>query len=270
MPEFVLEMKNLSASWNKNSVLQNVSVVLHSGEFICLTGPNGSGKSTLLSLLAGIEMSGLTIDSAEKKPSLNGYELIHFSRKQIASHISYLTQTEVPSWNYSVRDVVLTGRYSHTNAFEHFSAKDIECVDSVLDAVQITNLADRKIFSLSGGEFQKVRIARALAQEPDFLLLDEPIANLDFGYQTELLSLIKNLARGKIPSDKKPGVLVSIHDLNTAIRFSDNIMLLPKNGIPLSGQPEVVLTPQVLEQTYGVPFGTFIHPEYKCLQVFTK
>ena len=319
----ILEVQNLSASWNGVTVLQNVSLTLHAGELVCLTGPNGGGKSTLLTLLAGIKENGLTIDTADVYPSFNGrllakYEskktspqdneqiqqknLNHdkakpYTRKEVATHISYLTQNETSAWNYKVRDVVLTGRFSHTNISGSYTSHDYEVVDSVLETLHITQLADRNIFSLSGGEFQKVRIARSLAQEPDMLLLDEPVANLDFGYQAELLSFIRDLAHGKKSTTTSgvniPGVLVSIHDLNTAARFADTLVLLPKidsqkidesrddndstkasatnqNQKMVTGKPEAILTPEVLQSIYGAKFGTFMHPEYGCVQVYTK
>lgn len=290
----VLEIKNLSASWNGVKVLQNVSFALHSGEFVCLTGPNGGGKSTLLSLLAGIKDSGLTIDKADMYPSYNGVPLQKYgfhkkdnkakylSRKEVAVHISYLTQNETSAWNYKVRDVVLMGRYAHTDISGKYTEHDFEVVDSVLKKLQISTLADRNVFELSGGEFQKVRIARSLAQEPDMLLLDEPVANLDFGYQAELLAFIRDLAHEKNSNQKEnqsckvPGILVSIHDLNTAARFADTLVLLPHIATTsnyqsiVKGTPQEILTCEILQKIYGVAFGTFIHPEYGCVQVFTR
>src|SRR5574344_667254 len=293
----ILEVQNLSASWNGVTVLQNVSLTLHAGELVCLTGPNGGGKSTLLTLLAGIKENGLKIDTADVYPSFNGrllakYEskktspqdneqiqqknLHHnkakpYTRKEVATHISYLTQNETSAWNYKVRDVVLTGRFSHTNSSRSYTSHDYEVVDSVLETLHITQLADRNVFSLSGGEFQKVRIARSLAQEPDMLLLDEPVANLDFGYQAELLFFIQNLAH-----KQNKGILVSIHDLNTAARFADTLLILSKfnemnqKQKMVIGKPEEILVPEILKSIYGLQFGTFIHPEYKCIQVYTK
>lgn len=268
----VLEVKNMNASWNGTPVLHAISLAIHSGqkgEVVCLTGPNGGGKSTLLTLLAGISVSGLKIDSAETYPSLNGKKLLKYARKQVAAQIAYLTQSESSAWNYKVRDVVLMGRFSHTGNTGNYSEHDDEVVERVIKELNINSLADRTIFSLSGGEFQKVRIARSLAQEPSFLLLDEPVANLDFGYQTELLETICSLTKNG--DKKRPGVLISIHDLNTAARFADKLVLLPKaSQTMIVGTPEEVLTPKNLHAIYGIEFGTFIHPEYKCVQVYSK
>jgi len=258
-----LSVRNLYASYTGVNVLHGVSLAVHSGEIICLTGPNGSGKSTLLSLLSGIPADTLHIESADTMPEFDGTPIASYSRKNTALHIACMAQDEQSAWNYTVRDIVLTGRYAHTvNGI--YSLRDYECVNRVIAEMGIEKLADRRIFSLSGGEAQKVRIARALAQEPDILLLDEPVANLDFGYQAELLSLIKNLAHGH-----KLGVLVSIHDLNTAARFADRIALLPRHGPCITGTAEEILTAENLSNAYGAQFGIFTHPVYGCPQVYT-
>lgn len=273
--ENVLSIQGVTASWGDDVVLKDISLSIKSGEVVCLTGPNGSGKSTLLTLLAGIKSSDLKVafssnDKTNCGVFFNDKDISKLNRKEIAKHISYLVQNETSSWNYKVKDVVLTGRFCHTNASGNYSADDYKIADDVMKKLGIAPLSERNVFSLSGGEFQKVRIARSLAQEADFLLLDEPVANLDFEYESELLSIIKCLSH-----NEKTGVLVSIHDINTAARFADKIILLPKISDRkeqhfFEGSPEQVLTPEILHEVYGSNFGTFIHPEYKCVQVFIK
>jgi len=258
----ILSAAHLYVSYAETPVLHDVSLAVHSGEVVCLTGPNGSGKSTLLSLLAGIVPQDLKIISAEQLPAFDGKAVSACSRKQSAQHIAYLLQDEQSAWNYTVRSIVLTGRYAHTvNGI--YTAMDRAASEDAMAAAGISGLADRFIFSLSGGESQKVRIARALAQQTDMILFDEPVANLDFGYQTELLAFIVQLAHsaGK-------GVLVSIHDLNTAARFADRMILLPKNSPCIEGTPRDVLVPDILQNVYGTPFGVFEHPVYHCPQVY--
>lgn len=255
-----LSAKNLTASWNKKNVLQNINLDLNTKEFVCLSGPNGSGKSTLLTLMAGIRKNGLKGTDI----LLDSVPLKALSRLKITSHIAYLTQAEFPAWNYTARDVVLTGRFGRAKS-GLYTPIDYAAAEEAIKKVQIENLADKNILSLSGGEYQKVRIARALAQNTAFLLLDEPVANLDFAYQNDLLALLKELAY----SENK-GILVCIHDLNTAARFADRLALLQKNGSLVSGTPAQVMSPQILEQIYGHnhKFSTFIHPGYKCLQAY--
>lgn len=258
-----LSVQNLSASYGGTGILRNLSLTVHSGEIACLTGPNGSGKSTLLSLLSGIVPDTLRIDSADTMPSFDGTPILSLGRKRAALHIAYMIQDEQSAWNYTARDIVLTGRYAHT-ANGIYSSHDYDVADGVIAAMGLEALADRRIFSMSGGEVQKIRIARALAQEPDMLLLDEPVANLDFGYQAELLTLVKKLAH-----ESSLGVLVSIHDLNTAARFADRIALLPRGGACITGTAECVLTAENLNRIYNAGFGVFTHPVYGCPQVYT-
>jgi ABC-type cobalamin/Fe3+-siderophores transport system ATPase subunit len=260
-----LSVSHLSASYQRTPVLTDVSLRVRSGEVVCLSGPNGSGKSTLLSLMAGIAPEGLAVTSGGGSCALFcGTPLSSMNRKDTARRIAYMIQDEQTAWNYTARDIILTGRYAHTAA-GNYSHSDYETAERIIAETGIEALAGRRIFSLSGGEMQKVRIARALAQEPDILLLDEPAANLDFSYQSELLSLIRHLAH-----DCGLGVLVTIHDLNTASRFADTIALLPKNRQILSGTPKEVFTAQHLSDTYGVPFGIFTHPSYGCPQAYAK
>jgi len=259
----ILSTENLYASYGSTTVLHGVSLAVRSGEVLCLSGPNGSGKSTLLSLMAGIVPDSLRIDSAGRQPSFDGVQLSECSRKQNALHIAYMIQDEQSAWNYTARDVVLTGRYAHTVS-GLYSQCDRDVTDSVITAMGLEAIAERRIFSLSGGEAQKIRIARALAQEPDMLLLDEPVANLDFSYQAELLTLVAQLAH-----TKNLGVLVSIHDLNTAARFADRLALLPRNGACITGTVEDVLTAENLSAAYDARFGVFRHPVYGCPQVYT-
>jgi ABC-type cobalamin/Fe3+-siderophores transport system ATPase subunit len=258
-----LSVQNVCASYGTSVILKNLSLSVHSGEVVCITGPNGSGKSTLLSLLAGIVPGSLHIDSADAMPSFDDTPVVSLGRKKTALHIAYMIQEEKSAWNYTARDIILTGRYAHT-AGGIYLQSDYDAADSVIAAMGLEPLAERRIFSMSGGEAQKVRIARALAQEPDMLLLDEPVANLDFGYQAELLTLIKKFAH-----EHNIGVLVSIHDLNTTSRFADRIALLPRRGPCITGQAACVLTPHNLSVVYGISFGVFTHPVYGCPQVYT-
>lgn len=256
-----LQVKNLNAWWGNSFILNDISLQINSEELVCLTGPNGTGKSTLLSILSGLVLPNLKVQG---EILLEDKNIFKQKRKLVAQKIAYLTQNETSSWDYTGRDIILTGRFPYTNAGGFYSEKDYVTADKIIDELNIKSLSEKNIFSMSGGEFQKIKIARCLTQEPDFLILDEPVANLDFTFQDELLELIKHLSRSK-----NMGVLVSIHDLNTASRFADRLILLPKQKQCITGSPKNILTPQNLKQTYGSSFGTFTHPYYKCIQVYT-
>ena len=159
-----------------------------------------------------------------------------------------MQQNEFSEWNFTVKDFVLQGRYSHSNG-GHYAAADYEVVDGVLSELSLSDFSQRHIHSLSGGEFQKVRLARALAQTPKFLLLDEPAANLDYVYEPHLMQLLRATAHSK-----NLGVLAAVHDINLAARFADRIILLPPKKSVLSGAPSDIMNTENLKYTFGVDF----------------
>ncbi|MCR5217470.1 ABC transporter ATP-binding protein [Treponema sp.] len=259
-----LEVKNLNASWKsckESWVLKNINFKVEQGDFICLSGPNGSGKSTLLSLMSGYIPDGL---SHKKKGTvtIEGKDVFTLKRRDAARKIVYMKQNEKSLWNFSVRDLVVMGRYSYTGFSGIYSKEDFMVTDQVLEGVQLTSLADKSVFELSGGEWQKVRIARTLVQQSAFILLDEPVANLDFTYQDALLTFIKDYAV-KINA----GLIISIHDLNTAARYADKFIFLGRNNTFASGSREDLFKPELLKNIYEADFKVFEHPLYHCLQV---
>jgi iron complex transport system ATP-binding protein len=261
----LLTVAKLNAAYDDMQVLRDVTLSVKSGEVLCLTGPNGSGKSTLLTVMAGLSAENLSVSSTDPAglPKLDGVFLSGLTRKSISQHIGYLPQNENYVWNHTVRDVILTGRYAHAkNGI--YTESDYRIVEKKMQEVGISELSNRNVFNLSGGEFQKVRIARTLVQEPDFLLLDEPVANLDFGFQSMLLNLLCTTAH-----NGGPGLVISIHELNTAARFADTIVLLPKRQPCITGTPNEILQPEILKIAYKTEFGIFEHPSYHCPQVYT-
>ncbi|MBE6344423.1 MAG: ABC transporter ATP-binding protein [Spirochaetaceae bacterium] len=265
----VLKTESLHAFYNSRQILKEINLSLKPGEFVCLSGPNGSGKSTLMSLLAGTNSEQLKFKGTVFIDKKN---ILEFKKKELAKKLTYMPQTENSPWNYLVKDIILFGRFPHTSFTGVYHPTDYDIVAQTAETLGISHLLNRQVFSLSGGEFQRVRIARALAQEAKILLLDEPAANLDFVIRFELLKLVKKLAK-----EKKLSVLVSIHDINLAAVFADKLMLLSafseeKNiGEQLfQGSPHEILTPEILFNVYNRNFGTFIHPEYKCINIFAK
>lgn len=259
-----LKIENLSASYGDKIVLSYVSFSLQQGEFICLCGPNGAGKSTLLSVMAGVPDAAL-------KVSGGGNQMAAFSklpRREAARLIAYLQQNEYSEWNFIVRDYVLQGRYAYTKRTlfgagpANYTRADYEVVDGVLGELGLSDFSQRHIHSLSGGEFQKIRLARALAQTPGFLLLDEPAANLDYVFEPHLMQLLCDTAHAK-----NIGILAAVHDINLAARFADKILLLPpaataanaaSSDMPkksvLFGTPSDIMNTDNLKYTFGVDF----------------
>ena len=245
-----IECSGLSASYGKKLLLQNLSLSIEQGEFVCLCGPNGSGKSTLLSLLAGLPQLTLHVRAGSITPDCR-----KLPRRQTARFIAYLQQTESCAWDFPVLDYVVQGRYAYAPS-GNYSSQDYQLARQALALLEISNFEDRTVHTLSGGEFQKVRIARALTQQPKFLLLDEPAASLDFVYEPRLMQLLQDLAH-----KEKIGILVSVHDVNLAASYADKMIMLcgassRRESAPgaLCGSPAQIMTTQNLEKIYGVPF----------------
>ncbi|MCX7822223.1 MAG: ABC transporter ATP-binding protein [Syntrophobacterales bacterium] len=228
----LLRTLNLTIGYKKRNrsrfvVAEGINVNLKSGEFVCLLGPNGAGKSTLLRTLAGLQkpISGDVM--------INGTSIYNFSPRDIAKHLS-IVLTDRPSIGFiPVFSVVALGRYPYTNWTGSLSSQDEEIVWRAIRAVGIEDLANRLLSELSDGERQKVMIARALAQEPKIMILDEATAFLDLPRRVELMLLLRKLA-----NESNIAVLLSTHDLDLALRSADRLWILPKGGSIIAGIPE--------------------------------
>lgn len=252
--------RNLKAFYGKKQVLQNVTFSLNQGEFSCLCGPNGSGKSTLLSFLAGVPHPGLAVKSGDViladdsnpdfpdsgQKNQREISLRSLARKECARVVAYLQQSETCAWNFSVLDYVVQARYAFSSGA--YSHADYDAARDCLRCLGIADFAERTVHTLSGGEFQKVRIARAITQGTNFLLMDEPAASLDFVYEPHLMALLK-----KLSAERNLGILVSVHDINLAAQFADKMNMLSAGGI-ISGSASQIMRTEILEQIYGVPF----------------
>ena len=251
-----LRISNLNATYKETSILNDINLSLIQGEFVCLCGPNGAGKSTLFSVIAGVPDARLKVNGeirwlseAEHRIETTGTtDISHLPRRDAARIIAFMQQSEYSEWDFTVRDYVLQGRFAYTK-YGNYSAADLEVVDGVLADLGLSQFAERHIHSLSGGEFQKVRLARALTQTPRFLLLDEPAANLDYVYEPHLMQLLHDTAHSK-----NLGVLAAVHDINLAARFADKIILLPPKKSVLYGTPSDIMNTDNLKYTFGVDF----------------
>ncbi|MBS7261096.1 MAG: ABC transporter ATP-binding protein [Treponema sp.] len=242
-----LVLKNFSFEYSKNKkVLSDISFSLEPGDFVCLCGPNGAGKSTLLHALA---------DSAEIK-----------NVKERAKKISFLTQNENALWDYTVFDTVLSGRFCYTGKLGNYTREDFKIAEKVIKNFGLEALSEKSVHQISGGEFQKVRLARSFAQGSGFLLLDEPLSSLDFVASESLMNLLKEKC-----FEQNKAVLVSIHDINMAARFADKVLLLGKcqneKQLCFQGSVQDVLTSENLSAVYNTKVKTFFHPELKIPQI---
>lgn len=270
--DIICSLDNLNASWGQFPILNKCSLNLKKNKLTMICGQNACGKSTLISILAGIIPDGLSV-SKDTKLFFKGTDLIPFMRKKglfdirfrknLAKEMAYLSQSEYFSWNYSVRDIILTGRFPYTNYYGRYSKEDYVLVDEIIKKLSIEELSKKKIFELSGGELQKVRIARALSQKPKMLLLDEPISNLDFKYQEEFLRLIKNIIK-----EEKISICMIIHDINLALKYADSIIFMKKNEAPICVEKNDFIDLEILNKVYDCSFSFHKNEEISYKQVY--
>ncbi len=222
--------------------LTDVSLAVGVGEFHAVLGPNGSGKTTLVRIALG----GLapTVGRAD----MIGRSASSWPRQELARLVGVVPQREDNLFPQRVRETVLLGRYPHLTLWGRERAEDHAAVDRALRACDVQHLADRWLWTLSGGEYQRVRVARALAQEPKLLVLDEPGMSLDLKHEMGLFELV----RGLVETDGL-GVLMITHDLNLAARFADSVLLLEGGRPVAAGAPAQVLTKQIVETVFSWP-----------------
>ena len=231
----------LCIGYSDRVVGRGLDVALAQGEVLALLGPNGGGKTTLLKTLLGI------LRPLAGEAQIDGRSLARYSTRERARRIAYVPQVHVPSFAFPVESVVLMGRTAHGSLFSRPSAHDRQVAAAVLARFGISGLAGRPYTMISGGERQLVLLARALAQEPQFIVLDEPTASLDFGNQGKVLREMRALAASG------HGVLFTTHDPNHALRAADRAFLL-RNGVRVAeGGVREVLTRERLEQLYRAP-----------------
>ena len=233
-------MDRLAFGYSGKLVGSDVSFALAGGEILCLLGPNGGGKTTLFkTVLRLLEPRGGTV-------AVDGERIHRWSRRRIARSFGYVPQAQLGLFPFPVRDVVLMGRTSHIGLLGTPSRRDRDVAEAMLALLGIAHLADRPYTQVSGGERQLALVARALAQEPPLLVMDEPTASLDFGNQVRVLSEIQALAARGI------GVIVSTHDPDQVFLCADRVAMLHEGRLVRLGPPAAVMTPESLRLIYGI------------------
>ncbi len=233
----MLKVENLTFSYNNKCIIENLSFKVDKGDFVGIIGPNGSGKSTLLKNI----YRGLTPDSGGVY--LDDKDIFKMSHKSTAQKVAVVSQENELHFDFKVEEIVAMGRSPHKKLFDIDDSKDKEIVKNALKYVGLENFSKRNFQKLSGGEKQRVLIARALTQEAKFLILDEPTNHLDINYQMQILELIKSLDLT---------VLAALHDLNLAALFCTKLIVVKSGKIIHEGTPEEVLTYNNILDIYGV------------------
>jgi iron complex transport system ATP-binding protein len=242
-----LELTNLAVGFKTGPVLAGISLTVHAGELLVLAGPNGSGKTTLLKTIGGL------IKPLDGRILLDGKDTALLTKREKAGQIGLLFQGTSPAWPFTVEEIIRQGRFPYRGIFGAEQSRDREAVDRAVSAAGLSGFEGRPVTELSGGEFQRVLIARAMAQEAKLLLLDEPANTLDPKYRLMVMTLIRSMTR----SGSGTSAVVSLHDLNLARRYADRIILVADGKIAALGPPAEVLEEATVTRVFDLPPGSF-------------
>ncbi len=234
-----IRVTNLSHAFDGHTVLDDLSFEVAAGNFFIIIGPNGSGKTTLLKLLVGL----LTLKAGQIRLLSNS--LTDYTASSLARRIAYVPQSVPVEFPFTVTQVVLMGRSPHLGLLGFEGQSDLRMAHDAMNITDVAHLAERRLDQLSGGEQQRVFIARAICQQPQVLLLDEPTAALDLSHQVRLMDLMERLK-----TEQGVTVIMVSHDLNMASMYADRLVLLSRGRIACSGKPEQVMDFDLLEQVY--------------------
>lgn len=235
----MLELKNISAGYTKHSVLDDVTVSFEKGKLSSIIGVNGCGKSTLLKATLGV------LPLVDGEILVDGQSLATMSRNEIAKKIAYLSQGRNTP-DMTVEQLVLHGRFPYLSYPRRYKACDREVARRAMESVGILNAADKPLYALSGGMRQNAYIAMALAQDTDYILLDEPTTYLDIPHQLELMKLLKELA------DSGKGIIAVMHDLPLAFEFSDSMVVLDGGQVKTQAKPSEVCAMSVIQDVFRI------------------
>ncbi len=247
----MLKIENLSVRYASRRILEDVSLHVEAGEIVALIGPNGAGKSTLIRAVSGV----VPVESGEI--SIDGTNLRRLSTVERARQLAVVPQARNLPPAFTVYESILLGRTPYLGWFGRAGPEDHERVQHALERTQMVALAERRVGELSGGEQQRVLLARALAQDTPVMLLDEPITHLDLQHRERLVRLIRELT-----VQKQLAILMVLHDLNLAGMYADRIALLVEGRIEAVGTPSEVLTEATLSRVYEIPVRVIKHPDY--------
>ncbi|AVI42319.1 heme ABC transporter ATP-binding protein [Bacillus pumilus] len=246
----MIQVKEVKGGYGEKEVIRGISLEVKQGEFLGILGPNGSGKSTLLKMISGL----LKPDSGEVR--LSGQLVQSYRPKALAQKMAVLPQKTDQAFSFTVEETIQFGRYPYQKGWlQSVTQEDVQVVSKVMEQTDVAQFKDQSIHELSGGEQQRVYLAQALAQQPDYLLLDEPTSFLDLAYQKDLLDLIKEET-----TSSRLTVIGVFHDVNIASLYCDRLLLLDEGKTDMLGLPHHVLTTERINRVYKTNVTPLQHP----------
>jgi len=254
--EPIILMRNINFSYEKEPVLQDIDLSVFRGEFVGIIGPNGSGKTTLLKLISGI------LRPQSGRIMLFNQDISMISRKKLAKIISVVPQESYTTYNYKVKEIVFMGRIPYINQWQGETISDYRISRNAMEKTDSLCHAEKGIHQISGGEMQRVYIARALAQSPKILMLDEFASHLDLNYKYEMIRILKDTLQEEVKC-----IISVFHDLNLASFCADRLILLDKGKIEISGTPQQVINNENIKKVYRSKAHIIQHPELAIPQV---
>jgi iron complex transport system ATP-binding protein len=236
----ILDISNISLSFRDKLILSNVSLEVSAGEFFVIIGPNGAGKTSLLKVLSGLQKAQKGTVTIKDKNILN------YRRRNLSQIMAIVPQHIEVGFPFTVADTVIMGRSPHLGILGMEGENDFRIAEEAMKFTDVSHLTDRKLFQLSGGELQRVIIARAICQQPEIILLDEPTTALDPAHQLKIMDLMEKFRR-----EHGTTIIMVSHDLNLASMYGDRVLLLKSGRVVKTGDPKSVLNKELLEDSYG-------------------
>ncbi|TCK88004.1 iron complex transport system ATP-binding protein [Natranaerovirga hydrolytica] len=246
-----IQVKSLDYAYDHKKVLHNINLTFEKGKFYGILGPNGSGKTTLIKLLTGL------LDHQQGEIILNKKKMNTIPRKALAKQIAYVPQMFNVKNAFLVKDIILMGRHPYIKRMHSPSLEDYKKVEEAIAETNIEPLKDRFINELSGGETQRVIIARALAQDTEIIILDEPISQLDIHFQYEIIKFLKKLCY-----EKNKTIIASLHDIGVALNYCEEVVMLKEGSIKAQGKTKDIITQKTIEETYGLKVNMIYSNHY--------
>ncbi len=243
---YYISAEKMTVGYDGRPLIENINIGVRRGEILTLIGPNGSGKSTILkSIIRQLRLIAGTV-------VLDGRDMAKLKERDIAKKLAIVMTERIKGELMTCRDIVATGRYPYTGRLGLLAREDRRIVDAALETVHAKDFADRPFSAISDGQRQRILLARAIAQQPEIIVLDEPTSFLDVRHKLELLDILKSMVR-----EKQVAIIVSLHELDLAEKISDRVVCVAEGRIDRCGTPEHIFTDEYIRTLYGIETGSF-------------